>query len=87
MLATLLVAVAMTTCLGVAALARGSAPTRARVLGTTMAGIAAAVLAWMLVGTVVTVPESGVVGLSLFLTCLSVGLARSGMRPPTPGRA
>ncbi|QSR32040.1 hypothetical protein CFI00_16295 [Nocardioides sp. S5] len=87
MLATLLVAVAMATCLGVAALARGSAPTRARVLGTTMVGIAAAVLAWILVGTVATVPESGVVGLSLFLTCLSVGLVRSGLRPPTPGRA
>ena len=87
MLATLLVAVAMVSCLGVAALARGSAPTRARVLGTTTLGIAAAVLAWMLVGTVVTVPESGVLGLSLFLTCLSVGLARSGMHPPTSGRA
>ncbi len=87
MLATLLVAVAMATCLGVAALARGNAPTRARVLGTTMVGIAAAVLAWILVGTVITIPESGVVGLSLFLTCLSVGLARAGMHPPTSGRA
>ncbi len=85
MLATLLVAVAMATCLGVAALARGNAPTRARVLGTTMVGIAAAVLAWMLVGKVVTVPESGVVGLSLFLTCLSVGLARRACIRPASG--
>jgi hypothetical protein len=87
MLDTLLVAVAMATCLGVAALARGSAPTRARVLGTTMAGIAAAVLVWMLVGMVVSVPESGVVALGVLLIGLSVGLARSGTRRPTPGRA
>ncbi|MCP3422586.1 hypothetical protein [Nocardioides pinisoli] len=87
MLDTLLVAVAMTTCLGVAALARGSAPTRARVLGTTMAGIAAAVLVWMLVGMVVSVPESGVVALGVLLIGLSVGLARSGTRRHTPGRA
>ena len=87
MLDTLLVAVAMTTCLGVAALARGSSPTRARVLGTTLLGIVAAVLAWMLLGTVVAVPESGVLALSVFLIGLSAGLARSGMSRPAPGPA
>ena len=87
MLATLLVAVAMATCLGVAALASRSAPTRPRVLATTMVGIAAAVLAWMLLAMVVTVPESGVVALGVLLIGLSVGLARSGTRRTTPGAA
>ncbi len=87
MLGTLLVAVAMATCLGVAALLRGSSPTRARVLATTMVGIAAAVLAWMVVGMLVTVPESGVVALGVLLIGLSVGLARSGLRRPAPGPA
>ena len=87
MLATMLVAVAMATCLWVAALSRGSAPTRARVLGTTLVGIAAATLARMLVSTVVTVPESGELALGLFLLVLSVGLVRSGMRESAPGVA
>ena len=87
MLATLLVAVAMATCLGVAALTRGRSPTRARVLGTTLAGIAAATLARILVSTFVTVPESGDLALFLFLLLLSVGLVRSGTRRSTPGAA
>ena len=88
MLATLLVAVVMATCLGVAAMARGPAPTRARVLGTTLVGIAAATLARMLVSTFVTVPESGDLALFLFLLVLSVGLVRSGTRgSTTPGAA
>ncbi len=82
MLATVLVAVAMTTCLGVAVLARGSDPSRARVLGTTLLGIVAAVIAWMLLGMVVAVPEAGVVALSVFLIGLSAGLAWSGTRGP-----
>ena len=65
MLGTLLVAVAMATCLGVAALARGSSPTRARVLATTMVGIAlVAADAWP--GYVGLVSPLVVAGLVLF---------------------
>ncbi|CUR62580.1 membrane hypothetical protein [metagenome] len=87
MLATLLVAAAMVICLGVAYAACGAAPSRSRVLGTSLLGILASVVAWMLLGTVMTVPESGVAALAVFLIALSAGLARTGSRASARGPA
>ena len=87
MVETLTVAVAMAACLGAAALVRGGAPTRSRLLWTTFGGILAAVTAWLLLGTVLSVPESGVMALGVWLIGLSVALARSGTRSSSPGAA
>ena len=84
---TLTVAVAMAACLGAAALTLGGAPTRTRVVGTTLLGILAAVGAWLLLGAVLDVPESGVAPLGVWLIGLSVAVVRSGTRRSAPGAA
>jgi hypothetical protein len=87
MVETLTVAVAMAACLGAAALTFGDAPTRVRVVRTTLLGILAAVVAWLLIGTVLDVPESGVAPLGVWLIGLAVAVARSGTRRSAPGTA
>ena len=87
MVETLTVAVAMAACLGAAVLIRGGAPTRSRLLWTTFGGILAAVAAWLLLGTVLSVPESGIVPLGVWLIGLSVAVVRSGRRWSSPGAA
>lgn len=87
MLEALIVGVAIAACLGATALLWGREPTRRRLMLTTALGIVAAVLAWMLLGNVITVPDSAVAALGVWMVVLTAVLVRTGLSRGMPGTA
>lgn len=85
MFEALIVGVAIAACLGATALLWGKEPTRRRLVLTTALGIVAAVLVWMLLGNLMTVPDAAVAALGVWLIVLTAVLVRSGLSRGTRG--
>jgi hypothetical protein len=87
MFEALIVAVAIAACLGASALLWGTGLTRPRLLLSTALGIVAAVVAWMLLGNALTLPDAAVTALGVWLVVLTAVLVRAGLTRVAPGTA
>lgn len=83
----LIVGAAIAACLGATVLLWGGEPSRRRLALTTALGIVAAVLAWMLLGNILSISDTAGAALGVWLVVLAVVLVRTGVERGTPDPA